>query len=142
MESERKFYKKVLLLLLFLPFLALLYALFYLGCTRAGLSLFQCKIARSLGFYCPGCGGSRAVVALLALHPLRAFVLHPAVPIAALCLFFALLRVSLFLLGKGRAPRRRFWLSILFLCMGAILLQCAVKNILLFHGVDIIGDIL
>lgn len=142
MENERKFYKRVLAVLLFLPCLALLYALSYLLCARAGLSLFKCGIARSIGVYCPGCGGSRAVVALFALRPLQAFMLHPAVPIAALCFLLSLLRVSLFLLGKGRAPHRRFWLSILFLCVGTVLLQCAVKNILLFHGVDVIGDIL
>ena len=142
MENEKALMKKILILQPFLLAFACLYALLYLALDRAGLSLFHCKIAGTLGFYCPGCGGSRAVVALLSLRPWKAFVLHPAVPISALCLLAADLRVSLFLLGRGRMPRRRFWLSILFICIGTVIVQCAVKNILLLCGIDVIGDVL
>ena len=46
--------------------------------------LLPCPFHALTGAYCPGCGGTRAVRALLAGKWLRSFVLHPFVPYAAL----------------------------------------------------------
>lgn len=42
-----------------------------------------CLLHTLTGYYCPGCGGTRAVYALLHLHPIRSFLYHPLVPYAA-----------------------------------------------------------
>lgn len=43
-----------------------------------------CLFHELTGFYCPGCGGTRAVLALLAGHPVLSFLYHPLVPYCAL----------------------------------------------------------
>ena len=42
-----------------------------------------CLLHTLTGYYCPGCGGTRAVHALLHLQLLRSFCYHPLVPYAA-----------------------------------------------------------
>ena len=39
----------------------------------------ECMFYRYTGLYCPGCGGTRALIALLRGHPLRSLRLHPLV---------------------------------------------------------------
>ncbi len=142
MENEKGFAKKWLALQpAFLAF-ALLYALAFWLAERAGLSVFHCRISAAIGLYCPGCGGSRAVLSLCRGRVFEAFLLYPPIPIAAACLLVADLRMALFLLGRGHMPSRRFGLAVLILCVGSVLLQCVVKNALLFHGIDVLGDIL
>ncbi len=142
MQTERSFAKRWLILQPLFLFLAVAYACTYLACERAGLSLFHCKIASALGLYCPGCGGSRAVAALLSGRILRSFLYHPSVPIAAACLTFYDVRTACFLLGKGRMPSRRLGLFLFLFCIASVIVGCFVKNALLFHGIDILGDIL
>lgn len=36
-----------------------------------------CPLHAYTGYYCPGCGGTRATFALLHGHLIRSFVLHP-----------------------------------------------------------------
>ena len=43
-----------------------------------------CLFHELTGFYCPGCGGTRAVLALLAGHPVLSFLYHPLVPYCCL----------------------------------------------------------
>lgn len=42
-----------------------------------------CPLHAYTGYYCPGCGGTRATFALLHGHLIRSFVLHPFVPYTA-----------------------------------------------------------
>lgn len=42
-----------------------------------------CLFQQMTGLYCPGCGGTRAVRALLAGHPFLSFLYHPVVPYMA-----------------------------------------------------------
>ncbi len=89
-----------------------------------------CLFHRLTGLYCPGCGGTRAVLLLLHGHPLRSFVYHPFVLYAALGIA-VLLFLRLFL--------RRWeekWMQVFL--WGALLVLAAnflVKNaaLLLFH---------
>ncbi len=45
-----------------------------------GMIFTQCAFRKATGFYCPGCGGTRSVKALLSGHFIKAFLLHPFVP--------------------------------------------------------------
>ena len=61
-----------------------------------------CLFHLATGYYCPGCGGTRAVSALLHGQLLRSFVFHPVVPYGAALFLRALFGTSLELLTKGR----------------------------------------
>ncbi len=55
----------------------------YLLADRAGF-VIPCPLYHYLGFYCPGCGGTRAVRELLHGHLLRSLWYHPLVPYGAI----------------------------------------------------------
>ena len=75
-----------------------------------------CLFHELTGFYCPGCGGTRAVLALLAGHPVLSFLYHPLVPYCALvALVFA---VSYAIYWKTKDPRFRLYLSDAYVHVG------------------------
>lgn len=58
-----------------------------------------CLFHEFTGFYCPGCGGTRAVKALLSGHPLISFLYHPLIlycVLAALWLSVSYIRGNFF----------------------------------------------
>mgnify|MGYP001135663182 CR=1 FL=1 len=57
-----------------------------------------CLFRLLTGFYCPGCGGTRALWALLSGHPLLSFLYHPLVPYSTL--------TAVWLLGSRLLYRR------------------------------------
>ena len=61
--------------------------LYYLGWFEALEPYNYCIFKRTVGLYCPGCGGTRALKALLAGRPLLSLYAHPAV------LYYAVLYV-------------------------------------------------
>lgn len=95
----------------------------------AGLVLFDvplCPSAALLGIPCPGCGLTRATLALLSFDPARAFSLHPLVFVLA-PLYFGLLAAAA--LGYVRGPKARpapSWISGRWLTRGAWLLLSLV----------------
>ena len=142
MEKQSDFAKKWLLFQI--PFLifVLLYALAYRHAQAIGSAFFSCRIARELHIYCPGCGGSRALSALLRGKFFSSLRYYVPLPLAAFLLLLSDLRMLLFLFGKGSFPSRRFGYGATILCIAAVLLQCIIRNVLLRHGIDLLGDIL
>ena len=83
----------------------------------------KCFILKNYGFYCPGCGGTRAVKALLHGHILESLRYHPIVVyIAALLIAYLIFH---------RKPK----IVHAYIALIIILLQFAYKNLLLliFH---------
>ena len=101
-----------------------------------------CLFHELTGFYCPGCGGTRAVLALLAGHPVLSFLYHPLVPYCALvALVFA---VSYAIYWKTKDPRFRLYLSDAYVHvgLGIIVVNFLVKNYLLAaKGIDILEQL-
>lgn len=95
-----------------------------------------CLMRTMLGMYCPGCGGTRAVLLLLEGHPVRSFFYHPVILYAAILGGWYLISntvawISHGRLGKGSSYHR--WYGI-----GAAVLVTAnwvIRNLLLlfFH---------
>ena len=111
------------------------FILFLLGVIPSGF----CPFFRLSGLYCPACGGTRAMAALLSGHILRSLLLNPASLCFALCVCYYEIALSLFLWrGKGKVS-----LWPLFLLAAVLVCQFAVRNLLLrLFGVDLIGDVL
>lgn len=104
--------------------------------------MYPCLFHRLSGLYCPGCGGTRAVEALLQGHLVSCFLYHPFVLYCAvLYIWFmgthTLERISSFLVQK-KSPHKKpfvrgldFKLEYVYLGILIILVQWMIKNIIL-----------
>lgn len=100
--------------------------------------LLPCFFHYVTGLYCPGCGGTRAVTALLHLHLLQSFRCHPLVPYSAAIAGVFWIRKTLELLTQGRIPGMRMRAGYLYLGGALIFVQWILKNVLLiFWGIGI-----
>lgn len=83
------------------------------------------------GYYCPGCGGTRAVRALLSGHFIQSVYFHPAVPYGAVIYLYFMITQTIDRLSRGR------------LCIGMRYRNCyAWAAVLLIIGSFIIKNIL
>lgn len=100
-----------------------------------------CALHALTGYYCPGCGGTRAVYALLHGHVLRAFFYHPVVPYGtAVCGWF-LLSQTIARLSRGRIAIGMHYRDLyLWIALFLILLNWLVKNLVLsLSGIALLG---
>ena len=99
----------------------------------------DCAFEKVTGLYCPGCGGTRAVIALFQGHPIKSFLFHPAVPytFVVYCVFM----IRMFLLkhfGIGKEKDGRI-VPFVFIGIAIVLVQWIVKLILLLgYGMHVI----
>lgn len=91
------------------------------------------------GYYCPGCGGTRAVRALLHGQFLQSFLFHPFVPYAAAVYFYFMLTQTAERISRGnfrigmRYHNSLVWIAVL-LIMGNFILKNALHY---FYGFSI-----
>ncbi|MBR1573021.1 MAG: DUF2752 domain-containing protein [Lachnospiraceae bacterium] len=88
-----------------------------------------CIFHELTGLYCPGCGGTRAAIALLSGHPWISFLYHPLViySVAALC--YILIQ---FIYCRIHKHKFRFHSSILWIALIIVIANFIIKNLLLF----------
>ncbi|MDO5417521.1 MAG: DUF2752 domain-containing protein [Lachnospiraceae bacterium] len=96
-----------------------------------------CFFYRMTGYYCPGCGGTRAMVALLHLHILQSFRCHPIVVYTAAVLGCFWICKTAELLSGRRFRGMRLKPVYLYIALGLVMLQWIVKNVLLMQGIGI-----
>lgn len=107
-----------------------------------GVNLHQmipiCFFYRLTGYYCPGCGGTRAVVALLHGHFLQSLRCHPFVGYGAILLSTFWLRKTLELITKKRLEVIRLKPLYLYAALAIVIVQWIAKNVLLYtQGIGI-----
>lgn len=104
-----------------------------------GKSLPPCMLHKLTGLYCPGCGGTRAFMALFRGRPIISFLYHPLVLYAALIGGWFMISHTIEKLSRGRLEigmkYRDGWMWGALCLVGA---NFAVKNILLFMGIDVL----
>lgn len=101
-----------------------------------------CLVHSLLGIYCPGCGGTRAIFALLHGHLLTSFICHPFVPYtAAICGWFLISQTI------ERASSHRIKIGMhyrdiyLWIALGIVIVNFIVKNaLLLLWDIDILTN--
>lgn len=130
---EDQLYITGLILLLAAPVLVLTYC--YL---RARLPFFAmpCLLRTFTGYYCPGCGGTRAVWSLLHLQLWRSFCYHPMVPYGAALYVWFMLSHTIEKLSHHRLRIGMKWDPLwLWIALVLLLLNVLVKDgaLLLFH---------
>ncbi len=125
----------------------ILAALFVLGIFLhiTGMNLSQllgpCVLHVLTGFYCPGCGGTRAVRALFAGELIQAFVYHPFVPFVAICGTWFMISQTIERLSGGRIKIAMHFREVyMWIALGIILVNFLVKNFaLLVRNVDLLA---
>ena len=106
---------------------------FALGGTVPRMPCFFDKV---LGIYCPGCGGTRALTALVHGRLLEALWYHPLIPYLAVVGGGFMLTQGLERLGIRHVRGWRYQTWYLYAAIGLIVLNFIVKNVLrLFWGI-------
>jgi hypothetical protein len=99
----------------------------------------RCFLHEMTGYYCPGCGGTRAVDALLRGHWGKSLYYHPVVVYTVVVVILYVLSHTLSILTKGRVRAMLFRPAYLYIMVGIILLQWIVKNAVYFlAGISLI----
>ena len=103
---------------------------------------FPCLFHLITGLYCPGCGGTRAAVYLLHGQIWKSIQYHPLVFYMAVMILiefatYALSRV----LHRPELHLKRYNLLV-YIGIAVILVNWAVKNILLLNGIDLLTETL
>ena len=106
----------------------------------AGEEFLSCPFHVITGLYCPGCGGSRAVVALLTGHPAVSFLYHPLVPFGAVCAAGAVI-YHLWCRAKKKTPSRRGGRYVLAAVCLVLVLNFIWKNGMLLGGRDFLREL-
>lgn len=97
---------------------------------RKFLPEVPCFFFSVIGIYCPGCGGTRAVKALLQGRFLLSLWYHPVVPYTAVVWGGFLLTQGLHRLGVGRIKGWKFHYWYLYMAIVLVLGNFIVKNVL------------
>lgn len=92
--------------------------------------LSECPLHAKTGYYCFGCGGTRAVDALLHGQIGRSIYYHPFVVYAASIYVLLIGSYILNRLTHGRMPVVKMRNRYLYIAPILIIVQCVIKNIL------------
>jgi hypothetical protein len=103
--------------------------------------LVPCFFHRLTGYYCPGCGGTRAVRLLMQGKVVESFIHHPVVLYAAVLYVLFMCSNAVELLTHGRLKVGMHYRDgYLWGALVLLLLNCIVKNVLLFQfGIALIA---
>lgn len=107
----------------------------------ASQGVYPCLFHVVTGAYCPGCGGTRAFLALLQGRVIDSIRLNPLILYMAVSIPSFLL-YRFYCMQKRRAPRPAVWMTALFIGIAVLAVNFAVKNYyLLARHVDLLAGI-
>ncbi len=108
-----------------------------------GEELIPCFFKNNLRFYCPGCGSSRALVALLHFDLIGALLLSPGLVTAFFIIVYLDIRVLIGIIKNDSKYLSLYSPKLLILLVSVIVLNFILKNLLLFaFRIDLIGDLM
>ena len=102
----------------------------------------KCTFLDKFKLYCPGCGGTRSLYALLQLNIIKSFVYNPAVPLGVATYIYYNVRAIIAIKRNDENYFIKQKYMIIPIVAIVIILYFVVRNILLFNGIDLIGDVL
>jgi len=139
--------RKKIFFYLFLPLILLITISFiYKYFTDLSISreeeFIKCPFKYNFHLYCPGCGGSRSLSALLSFDIIRSFILFPALPITVIILTVLYIKAAISFIKNDLKYLQSFNLNLFIIIPAVIILNFFIKNILLLFGIDPIGDLI
>ena len=102
----------------------------------------KCVFLNKLHLYCPGCGGTRAVYALLNLDFVASFVYNPVVILGGIAYMYYDVRAIIAIYKKDEAYFLKRKFILLMVLAGILIAYFVIRNVLLINGIDLIGDVL
>lgn len=93
----------------------------------------ECVFHAATGYYCPGCGGTRAVIALLHGDLLTSWYYHPFVIYMTIYYFLYEISNSFSIVTRGRVRGLRFCPLVFYIGIVIIIAQWLIKNYLRFR---------
>lgn len=115
------------ILVLFIGVPALLIYLYFIRPRFSPICVFRAVT----GLYCPGCGGTRSVLALIRGRVLDSLIFYPAIPYAIVIFAAFMVTQTVQRLTRGRVRGMRFHYAYLYVAVGLIALNWIVKNALI-----------
>lgn len=120
--------------------IAAIYA--HMVASAGGEGIISCSFKHILKLYCPGCGGSRALVHLFNLDIISATLSYPPMPVLFIFYVDLNLRFSLSVTSYDLIYIKSFKLTRLIIIPAVILLSFVLRNLLLvFFKFDYLGDL-
>lgn len=137
--------RRKIALFLFLPLallilVSLIYVLLVGEAILSGEDVIGCAFKHTFFLYCPGCGGSRSLIALLSFNFIESFIFFPALPISVLILCDLYVRAVISFVKNDEKYLKGFKSQLLIIIPAVIILNFFVRNILLLSGIDLLGD--
>lgn len=127
-EVDRCFYIAGWILLLIFATVLALYRLGILGTI-----VHPCIFHTTTGFYCPGCGGSRAIIELFRGHILRSIYYHPVVFFTTVHGFLFMGSHTIHILSSGKWKKVLHFRPVyIWWILGITCANFLIKNLLLF----------
>lgn len=98
-----------------------------------------CRLFQETGYYCIGCGGTRALKSLFSGHPIQSFFFHPAVDYVVFILAIFIPSQSMSVLSQGRIRGYRLRKTHFYILGGIVIVQWLLKNMVyLIWGIHLI----
>lgn len=143
MEQKYKIENKVFLIFSIFFIIFIVYFLLYHTYNwKFQIPYSTCLFHDMLHLYCPGCGGTRAVEALLDLKLMHSFLCHPIVLyMAGVSLYYYLFAFYTFVIKRNGKIYYKISTILLWIGLWIVIIFFIVRNILLiFFKIDYLGD--
>ena len=127
-------------LVFFVAVIGLMYPLFPLPFSKL---LLPCLVNSTFGIYCPGCGGTRALSALLHGKLATSFICHPLVPYTAVVGGWFLISQTVERLSKHRVKiAMRYQDGYIWAALIIVTVNFLLKNLLLvLWDIDLLSSV-
>lgn len=134
--ERRKLLKSFLFYNILLVLATAFFLIIYLLSEKFDLHLLDCALYNRLEIYCPGCGGTRALLSLLRLDFLKSFLYYPPLILTVAVLGVCEILNFLSIISGNMIYSKRFRYGYFIIIPASVLLSYAVRITLLFCGID------